>query len=269
MDRNISLSTAYFVLDDEKYQPAFRPPPGLPPPPSKPQYYGKPLTPQISTSHNIPPSSYQNIYQPVQPRTKIAPSVQPRTKMAEIVEKYTPYEPNKYSEKKKKLEHDLVVAKEIVSLLEKELSKLDEQIEIEMTINKLIVTQTPVPVINNPEETTDVDISKPTDRFINAIYILFMKESPILLSNIPHKLPKDVLPPKGNHGLFTKWIEQVPGCQKQLTACSDNSRKQYIYWIDYNNITVETKTSKEKVCFQKKRGKPCNLNAKGECKYCK
>lgn len=252
MERNISHSTAYFVLDDEKPQSTFRPPPGLYPPPVQvhAQSYIKPIA----------PTSYQSIYQPVQP-------VQPRTKIAQIVEKYTPYEPNKNLEKKKKLEHDLVVAKQIVSLLEKELEKLDDQIEIEVTINKLRASQTPAPVINNPENTTDADISKPTDKFIQAVHTLFMKESPILLSNIPHKLPKDVLPPKGHHGLFTKWIEQVPGCQKQLIACSDSSRRQYIYWISHDNI-MQKKTN-EKVCFQKQRGKPCNLNAKGECKYCK
>jgi hypothetical protein len=252
MDRNISLSTAYFVLDDEKYQPALRPPPGLYPP-------AKQLLAQ--SYQNLQPSSYQSIYQPVQP-------VQLNTKMTQIIEKYTPYELTKELDKKKKLEHDLVVAKEIVSLLEKELEKLNDQIEIEMAINKLRATQIQAQVIP-VEDTTDVDISKPTDKFIQAVHTLFMKESPIMLSNIPHKLPQDVLPPKGNHGLFTKWIEQVPGCQKQVIPNSNSSKKQFMYWIDYNNTTVETKTSKEKVCFQKKRGKPCNLNDKGKCKYCK
>ena len=118
-----------------------------------------------------------------------------------------------------------------------------------------------------PEDTTDADISKPTDKFIKAVCALFMKESPIMLSNIPHKLPRDVLPPKGNHGLFTKWMEQVPGCQKQVIPCSDISRKQFMYWISHDNIMP--KKSKDKICFQKQRGKPCNLNDKGECKYCK
>jgi len=255
MERNISHSTAYFVLDDEKSQSTLRPPPGLYPP----------VQVQAQSYMKQPvPSSYQSIYQPVQP---VQP-VQLRTKMAQIVEKYTPYEPNKNLEKKKKLEHDLIVSKQIVSLLEKELEKLNDQIEIEMTINTLRATQTPAPVVHNPENIEEVDISKPTDKFIQAVYTLFMKESPIMLSNIPHKLPKDVLPPKGNHGLFTKWIELVPGCQKQVIPCSDHSRKQFMYWISHDNI-MQAKTSKEKVCFQKQRGKPCNLNAKGECKYCK
>ena len=265
MDRNISLSAAYFVLDDEKYQPALRPPPGLyqpiPPPP--------PLPPHQIQSHTynktLAPSSYQSSYQPVQP----VQSVQPGTKMAQIVKKYTPFELTIDYAKKKKLEHDLVVAKQIVSLLEKELEKLDDQIEIEMTINKLRASQTQSPVVNNPEDTTTEDISKPTDKFIQAVQTLFMKESPIMLSNIPHKLPRDVLPPKGHHGLFTKWMEQVPGCQKQVVPCSDSSRKQFMYWVEAKTTTVETKTSKERVCFQKQRGKPCNLNDKGECKYCK
>lgn len=246
MDRNISHSTAYFVLDD-KYQPVLHPPPGLYTPHA--QSYVKPLTPS-----SYQPSSYQSIYQPNQ-------------KMTQIVEKYTPYEPNKNIEKKNKLEHDLVVAKQIVSLLEKELIKLDELIEVEKTVNMLRVNQTYVqenimPVIHNQEKILEVNISKPTDKFIEAVHALFLKESPIMLSNIPHKLPRDVLPPKGYHGLFTKWMDQVPGSQNKVIPCTDISRKQFMYWIDH------TKT-KETTCFQKQRGKPCKLNSNGVCKYCK
>ena len=129
MERNISHSTAYFVLDDEKSQSTLRPPPGLylPPAQVQAQSYMKPLAPPP-----YQPSSYQSIYQP---KTKIEQPVQLKTKMAEIVEKYTPYEPNKNLEKKKKLEHDLIVSKQIVSLLEKELEKLNDQIEIEIEVN--------------------------------------------------------------------------------------------------------------------------------------
>lgn len=238
MDRNISHSTAYFVLDD-KYQHVLPPPPGL----YQPQ---RPISSQ--------PSSYQSIYQPVQ---QVQP-VQSNINMAQIVEKYTPYESNKDVERKNKLEHDLTVAKQIVSLLEKELTKINELIN-NSRVNQPQTQENIKPVINNPDE----NISKPTDKFIQAVYTLFSQESPIMLSNIPHKLPRDVLPPKGYHGLFTKWMNQVPGSQMQIVPCSDISRKQFMYWIDH------TKPSKEKICFQKQRGKPCNLNSNGVCKYCK
>jgi hypothetical protein len=253
MDRNISHSTAYFALNDDNYQPVFRPPPGLYPPPA--QSYVKPITPS-----SYQPSSYQSIYQPVQP---VQP-VQANINMTKIVEKYTPYEPNKDIERKKKLEHDLTVAKQIVSLLEKELAKINELIDVERIVNQTQIhpqANVTTTIINQDE-----NISKPTDKFIQAVYTLFMKESPIMLSNIPHKLPHNVLPPKGYHGLFTKWMDQVPGSQMKIVTCSDTSRKQFMYWIDHTNTT---KTIKDKVCFQKRRGKPCNLNDKGECKYCK
>jgi hypothetical protein len=253
MDRNISHSTAYFVLDDDKYQPVLRPPPGL----------YQPQT-QTLTPVSYQPQSYQSIYQPVQPVQPVQ-SVQSNPKMTQIIENYIPYEPNKDIEKKKKLEHDLVVAKQIVSLLEKELTKINELIEVEKTVN---IQENITPVINDQVEIQDENISKPTDKFIKAIYALFMKESPIMLSNIPHKLPRNVLPPKGHHGLFTKWMNQVPGSQYQIVPCLDVSRKQYMYWIDHISIK-KTKTIKEKTCFQKLKGKPCNLNDKGECKYCK
>ena len=235
-----------------------------------PQSYVKPelLQPQTYVKPNFKPSSYQSNYEPVQ-------SYQPvQANIEQSILKYKSFEPN--AEKKKRLEHDLQLAKQTVDLLEKELKKLNELIEVNMSVNKLRTMQEnvtqPVPMIYSSENITKQNCITASDKFIQAVNTLFMKENPISMANIPHKLPRDVLPPKGIRGLFTLWMEQVPGC-KIIINNNNNNRKEYLCWIDHNNTQIEASSNiqiktKKKICWQKQRGKPCKIDKNGECISC-
>jgi len=169
---------------------------------------------------------------------------------------YEPYEPVRnivelrsptLSEVKSSLENDLIHAKQKVNYIENELIKINRLIEIE-----------------------EKDKCKITYEFISEIHNLFSKESPIQLSQISHKLPHSVLPPKvkGYYKLLSSWLDQVPGLQKETVV--HNNQYLQIYYLQSSyiaNLLPENKQI-DKICWQKKRNKPCKLNDKGICKYC-
>jgi hypothetical protein len=165
---------------------------------------------------------------------------------------YIPYEPKSnnvssstLNDIKFKLEYELATAKQKIIEIEFNLSKITELINTEKAV----------------KENQEVN-KTPTLEFISEIYKLFSKESKIQLSNIPHKLPKHILPPKGYSGLFSNWLEQVPGLKKE--TITKNSKKIYLYYLELDQMKNHIK-----ICWQKKRGKQCNnLNEKGQCKYC-
>ena len=229
---NIPFSVVSSVLDDY-------PPPGL--------------CKQLPRTYNVPlppPGLYkeQNVNQIIA-----------NSDMEQIVHKYKSFEPKSNNvnpltlpEIKFKLECDLVTAKQKIIEIEFNLSKITELINSDKIIKE------------------NQELNKfPTAEFISEIYKLFSKESPIQLSNIPHKLPANVLPPKGHTGLFSNWLEQVPGLKKEVIT--KNSKQLYIYYLESNQIkTLLYSNNNVKMCWQKKRGKPCNnFNEKGQCKFCK
>lgn len=235
MAYNIPFSVVNSVLDD------YPPPPGLCK--QHPRAYNLPLPP--------PPGLYkeQNVNQTIV-----------NSDMEQIVHKYKSFEPKSnvvnpltLSEIKFKLEYELVTAKQKIIEIEFNLNKITELINSEKTLK------------------ASQEVNKfPTAEFISEIYKLFSKESPLQLSNIPHKLPANVLPPKGHTGLFSNWLEQVPGLKKE--TITKNSKQLYMYYLESNQIKTLLYSNKENIrmCWQKKRGKPCNnFNEKGQCKYCK
>ena len=113
-----------------------------------------------------------------------------------------------------------------------------------------------------------VQFQPPTDKFIFAVHELFKKNVSLQLSDIPHNLPANVLPPTGKKGLFTKWMDFVPGITKSTLNGDTNHKTQHIY---ISNLPQEKskKNIYNKMCFQKNRGKPCTkLNDKGLCIFC-
>lgn len=154
--------------------------------------------------------------------------------------------------KKIKLEHTLSIEKQKINYIESCIKEINELLVVQsMPIIK------PIPI----KPVVVEDSNKPTSEFITAVYNLLSKEAPIQLSNIPHKLPSDVLPTKRQKGLFTKWMEQVPNIHIDIISNTDSKGiKKDVRIYSLKNV---------KVCFQKGRGKPCKkLNDKGLCKYC-
>lgn len=235
MAYNIPLSVVNSVLDD------YPQPSGLYIPSSQQQRtYNLPLYP--------PPGLYKQ-----QNRDTNKTTI--HTDMERIVHTYKPYEPipnvvnsSTLADIKFKLEYELVTAKQKIIEIEFNLSKVTELINAEKIVKE------------------NQEINKtPTQDFISEIYKLFTKESPIQLSNIPHKLPEHVLPPKGHTGLFSNWLEQVPGLRKE--TITKNSKQLHLYYLESEQIKKQLFFNK--MCWQKKRGKPCNnFNEKGECKFC-
>lgn len=161
---------------------------------------------------------------------------------------------------KSKLEIEMIQAQQKVISCKVELTKINELISAEKKIIQL--THTYNENIVTPQNNSDTT-KTPTPEFIQAINNLFLKESPIQLSNIPHKLPANVLPPKGQSGLFTSWLEQVPHMTKNSVKTQD--RVLHYYHID----TTQDAKLKVKKCWQAQRSKPCNnLNENGKCKFC-
>jgi len=172
-------------------------------------------TPIRYNDYSSPPGLYKPIIQSQQQFIHSnAPLVRP---IAQVADKYTPFEPT--TEIKNKLEDELLIAKQKVAYLENELQK----------INKLKQTPTQQPLIKQKP-----NINKPPPEFINAIYNLFSLENNIQLSNIPHRLPKNVLPPIGKKGLFTSWLDQVPNLNKKIRNIrhpDGRLNKEYVYYI--------------------------------------
>jgi hypothetical protein len=169
---------------------------------------------------------------------------------------------------REKLERELSFSKKKIQKLEHEIFIENERsIYLDSKIKEINELLKPIPQksIDVPEKEKS-DLPSISAEFITAIIVLLTREGPTQLSNIPHKLPQNVLPPKGVKGLFTKWMEQVPNLQIDIQNDTDSKggrRQLRIYSIKQ----VEKESTK--VCFQKARGKPCKkLNDKGLCKYC-
>ena len=169
---------------------------------------------------------------------------------------------------REKLEKELSFSKKKIQKLEHEIFIENERsIYLDSKIKEINELLKPIPqkIIDVPEKEKS-DSPSISAEFITAIIVLLTREGPTQLSNIPHKLPQNVLPPKGVKGLFTKWMEQVPNLQIDIQNDTDSKggrRQLRIYSIKQ----VEKESTK--VCFQKARGKPCKkLNDKGLCKYC-
>ena len=163
-------------------------------------------------------------------------------------------------------------------------SKLTKLINMKTELDKLLIS-TQEKIINIQklieEESKKENIFKnPTSEFITAVYELLSRESPIRSSSIPHKLPKNVLPPIGYKGLFTSWMNQLINIKKQHVNDGYQEYDNYslIYPVlEYQNlpqinklpVIIHQKFKKYKVCWQKKRGKPCNnLDEHNICKFC-
>ena len=248
MTQNISLQVANSVLDD--YTSSIYPPPGL-----------------YKVSLSLPPPP-------------------PPPPSQQIITNYMQYESNIESnthilEIKSKLEYELFVAKQQVIDIENKLNKVNDFIMAEQKIiqdqhifqeqkvlQKQKVFQEQKVLQKQKVFQEQIFHKKPTDEFIQAIYELFSKESPIQLSNIPHKLPNHVLPEKGHSGLFSRWLDQVPGLKKE--TITHNSKLLYIYYLEADYVRKQLIFNKENVrtCWQKQRRKPCKLNKDGECKIC-
>jgi hypothetical protein len=169
------------------------------------------------------------------------------TRIEQVVHSYMPYEPE---------------------------SKLKQLINMKAELDKLIEEE------SKKESKKEIKFKNPTPEFTDAVYKLLTKESPIRSSSIPHKLPAGVLPPIGYKGLFTSWMNQLINVKKEYVK--DGSQEYYNYSLyypilEYQNLpqinylpVVEHQTTKRyKVCWQKKRGKPCNnLDESGNCKFC-
>jgi hypothetical protein len=180
------------------------------------------------------------------------------TRMEHVIHSYKPYEPVYETE-----------------------SKLTKLINMKTELDKLLIsTQEKITNINKLiEEESNNIFAKPTPEFTDAVYALLSRESPIRSSSIPHKLPKNVLPPINHKGLFTSWMNQLINIKKQHVK--DGSQEydnysliypilEYQYLPQINTLPVAyQKTKKYKVCWQKNRGKPCNnLDEYGNCKFC-
>jgi hypothetical protein len=88
----------------------------------------------------------------------------------------------------------------------------------------------------------------------------------MLLNTIRSKLPKKVLPPAKLRGVFKQLIDNVPGIKKIIEKRVDSIgdiREENLYYIYDNENKIE---GFNKIC---KSGKPCKLNKKGECSFCK
>jgi hypothetical protein len=104
-----------------------------------------------------------------------------------------------------------------------------ESIPVFMNEKKNVQFSNVIKVINKQNSKT------PTPEFIQEIYNLFTIEKKLLRAVIPRMLPKDVLPPVHKRGLFTHWINQVPGIKKEILKMKDENnfnREQYMYWLD-------------------------------------
>ena len=169
-----------------------------------------------------------------------------------------------FSKKKiQKLEHEIFIENERSIYLDSKIKEINELLKpIPPKSTEVIIIESET----RESETSRPDASSISPEFITAIIKLLTKEGPIQLSNIPHKLPSNILPPKGIKGLFSKWMEQVPNIHIDIQNNTDSKgghRQLRIYSIKQ----VEKESTK--VCFQKARGKPCKkLNDKGLCKYC-
>jgi len=175
---------------------------------------------------------------------------------------------------RRKLENELLFSKQKIQKLEYEIFIENERViyldtkikEINDLLKPVQQKSNSVPIIEGKCETSKPDSPNILPEFTTAIIELLTREGPTQLSNIPHKLPQNVLPPKGIKGLFSKWIEQVPNLHVDIQNNTDSKgghRQLRIYSIKQ----VEKEFTK--VCFQKARGKPCKkLNDKGLCKYC-
>ena len=175
-------------------------------------------TPIRYNDYSSPPGLYKPIIQSQQQFIHSnAPLVRP---IAQVADKYTPFEPT--SEIKNRLEDELFIAKQKVAYLENELQKINKQ---------PLIKQTPT---QQPLIKQITNINKPSPEFINAIYNLFSLENNIQLSNIPHRLPKNLLPPIGKKGLFTSWLDQVPNLNKKIRNVrhpDGRLNKEYVYYI--------------------------------------
>jgi len=190
----------------------------------------------------------------------------------------------KNMEIKMKIEYDLQLARQRVIYLENELNTISKLIIAEQTVVNLQkemyksyqpyepvqVKEVQQPVQQSVKQPVKqlVQFQPPTDKFIFAVHELFKKNVSLQLSDIPHKLPANVLPPVGKKGLFTKWMDFVPGITKSTLNGDTNQKIQHIY---ISNLPQEKskKNIYNKMCFQKNRGKPCTkLNDKGLCIFC-
>jgi hypothetical protein len=193
----------------------------------------------------------------------------------------------KNMEIKMKIEYDLQLARQRVIYLENELNTISKLIIAEQTVvnlqKEMYKSYQPYEPVQQPVQVKEVkevqqpvkqlvkqlvQFQPPTDKFIFAVHELFKKNVSLQLSDIPHKLPANVLPPTGKKGLFTKWMDFVPGITKSTLNGDTNQKIQHIY---ISNLPQEKskKNIYNKMCFQKNRGKPCTkLNDKGLCIFC-
>lgn len=120
------------------------------------------------------------------------------------------------------------------------------------------------------------DIPPLTENFVKSVYKILTDEPNLKANQIQQKLPEEDKPPT-HSGKFQKMLLKIPGIlmreEKSIRKSNGAIDTDRIFYL---NTAVETPVKLDKtsaiwrnMCFQKQKGKPCKLNEKGVCIFCK
>ena len=119
------------------------------------------------------------------------------------------------------------------------------------------------------------DIPPLTENFVNSVYKILTDEPNLKANQIQSKLPEDAKPPP-HSGQFQKMLMKIPGIlmreEKSIRKSNGAIDIDRIFYLNNDDSIVKsnkTSTIWKNMCFQKQKGKPCKLNEKGNCIFCK
>jgi hypothetical protein len=119
------------------------------------------------------------------------------------------------------------------------------------------------------------DIPPLTENFVKSVYKILKDEPNLKANQIQSKLPEEDKPPT-HIGKFQKMLLKIPGISMREDRSIRSNGYVDIDRIFYLNNADESPAKLNKtspiwrnMCFQKQKGRPCKLNDKGNCVFCK